>query len=1121
MSWTTAVQTPTSDTKDSNPNMKKMLQGPGIILCALGVIASGIVLMVWIVRSKVEYPSIITSETLTHKPRMDHREYQWAKFSNGLEVLNIQDEQSHSSGFAMAIQAGSFYDPNELKGLAHFCEHMLFLGTEKYPVAGEFDTFLNMYSGSSNAYTSSEVTVYYASLDGKGMSEGLDRFADMFSAPLFDRKYVQKEVHAIDSEHAKNRQSPDWRVLQVMNSLSNSKSPVASFHTGNLETLYAQPKAAGIDPVSGLTKYFHENYCPPRMRFVTFGQASVHVQQKEAFEKFASLSSPQACQAHPQSFAEPKAYLPANLGKYVHISGTQPQGQLWVFFNFRDFTKQYKQGALAYLEHVLAHRGEHSLWYALREELGLAVEVETSADMTSAGTSFWVIFSLTPKGTAHPELVLHALLLYVSKMKAAGVDNELYHSLAKVTKLMWDWSELDDAEEAVQDLAERMTRLPHLDLLKGGYVITQPDPSLVKELLDGLEVSNMNVGFVDPNFKNSSETLKTQTLPFYGVQYTVEDLQTRLATPNSSHESPVQHFLHLLKAVNPAIKHVPRMVLPKAIKHIPQNVNLDFAKAALGNDDFSKVYGAKPEIIVNDAGTKLLWFRQGSMSESPKVTFRTFLRTAGGMADTTARDGLIFSIFSTVLSEELTPKTADLTATGISYGVTVSPRSLDFSFSGFKHNLPQMMHVVLNKFQHGLTHNAPRFHRAVQNLREALEDNSGMPVDYALKDLGILLQKNVHSHDELLQALKDIQFKDVTSAVKQHLSDKKLQLTSFVMGNVQEAEAKDFHQKFEAGLAMNMTLPISKVDILDPVVKPGRRVEIRKHNPRNNDGNHVTVVSILYDVPDIGETALYSVIGKVLSPLVYEELRTTRQLGYVVQGDVSLVSNVIRASVIVQGDVMKPDDVEPLIDWILAKRVPEKLANMTNAEFQTYKESYIKSALEPPLGLSSEVGHYWPLAARGGICPDRALEELTYVREQLKDKKQLMEAWNRLLLPDSDKGTRSRIVVKYFAKNIFDKIPDPPSEEQVRKALEDLNLPSEAVNLAVLENKNALILNQVSSKERGMVVALDGAGYYPAHYKCSKRPKGAKEIFSTTSSTLGRASLIRGSKGHSSLRTSS
>lgn len=315
---------------------------------------------------------------------------------------------------------------------------------------------------------------------------------------------------------------------------------------------------------------------------------------------------------------------------------------------------------------------------------------------------------------------------------------------------------------------------------------------------------------------------------------------------------------------------------------------------------------------------------------------------------------------------------------------------------------------------------------------------------------------------------------------------------------------------------MQTTLAISKLEILDPVVKPGRRVEIRKHNPRVQDSNHVTVVSILYGVPKIGETSTLSIVGQILSPLVYEELRTKRQLGYVVQGDVSMTSNVVRVSVVVQGDVMKPDDVEPLIDWILAKRVPEKLANLTDGEFETYKESYIKGVLEPPLGLSSEVDHYWPLAARGGVCPNRALEELTYVREKLKDKRQLLDAWHRLVQPGADQDPRSRIVVKYFSKSTFNDVPERPSEEKVRQALEDLKLPPAAIELAVLENKNALVLDEASSKARGTILAQDGAGYYPAAYNCQQGPKVPEEIM--TSTKPGHASLIRNAKGHSNLR---
>merc|ERR1719236_103558 len=138
-----------------------------------------------------------------------------------------------------------------------------------------------------------------------------------------------------------------------------------------------------------------------------------------------------------------------------------------------------------------------------------------------------------------------------------------------------------------------------------------------------------------------------------------------------------------------------------------------------------------------------------------------------------------------------------------------------------------MMDVVFKASKKGVSHNAQRFHRIVQNLREGL------------KDLSTLLSKNVHSNPELLKALKDIKLNDVTNAVEQHISNKELQLTSFVMGNVEESEAKSLTQNFEASLDMKTTLPISKVDILDRVVRPGRRVEIRKHNPRPNDTPHL------------------------------------------------------------------------------------------------------------------------------------------------------------------------------------------------------------------------------------------------------------------------------------------
>lgn len=71
--------------------------------------------------------------------------------------------------------SGFMSDPKNLPGLAHFCEHMIFLGTKKYPVENDFTLFLSQNGGSSNAFTNGDQTGYYFDTNADALEPSLDR----------------------------------------------------------------------------------------------------------------------------------------------------------------------------------------------------------------------------------------------------------------------------------------------------------------------------------------------------------------------------------------------------------------------------------------------------------------------------------------------------------------------------------------------------------------------------------------------------------------------------------------------------------------------------------------------------------------------------------------------------------------------------------------------------------------------------------------------------------------------------------------------------------------------------------------------------------------------------------
>ena len=163
---------------------------------------------------------------------------------------------------ALVVGAGSFDDPMEVQGLAHFCEHLTFMGSKKFPIEKELDQFVSQHGGYTNAFTELEYTCYQVELCPAGLPGSLDRLAAFMLAPLLSESSVMREVSAIESEFNQALSSDTSRLAQLQSgTLPNRDHPLARFSWGNMDSIIRHPKAAGIDPLTELRNWFSAHYC--------------------------------------------------------------------------------------------------------------------------------------------------------------------------------------------------------------------------------------------------------------------------------------------------------------------------------------------------------------------------------------------------------------------------------------------------------------------------------------------------------------------------------------------------------------------------------------------------------------------------------------------------------------------------------------------------------------------------------------------------------------------------------------------------------------------------------------------------------------------------------------------
>jgi len=155
-------------------------------------------------------------DTEVIKSMSDTRNYKHITLPNQMQCLLVSDEEADKSAASLDVNVGFALDPKPYFGCAHFLEHMLFQGSEKYPSEKEYFEYMKSNGGMCNAYTWLDNTNYHFECSTQALEGGLDRLAQFFIAPLIGEDNAKREMEAVDSEFNMSQQNDFFRYFHLM-----------------------------------------------------------------------------------------------------------------------------------------------------------------------------------------------------------------------------------------------------------------------------------------------------------------------------------------------------------------------------------------------------------------------------------------------------------------------------------------------------------------------------------------------------------------------------------------------------------------------------------------------------------------------------------------------------------------------------------------------------------------------------------------------------------------------------------------------------------------------------------------------------------------------------------------
>ncbi|HDQ0392413.1 pitrilysin, partial [Escherichia coli] len=510
---------------------------------------------------------------------------------------------------------------------------------------------------------------------------------------------------------------------------------------------------------------------------------------------------------------------------------------------------------------------------------------------------------------ANRDQVVAAIFSYLNLLREKGIDKQYFDELANVLDIDFRYPSITRDMDYVEWLADTMIRVPVEHTLDAVNIADRYDAKAVKERLAMMTPQNARIWYISPKEPHN------KTAYFVDAPYQVDKISAQTFADWQK------------KAADIALS------LPELNPYIP--------------DDFSLIKSEKkydhPELIVDESNLRVVYAPSRYFASEPKADVSLILRNPKAMDS--ARNQVMFALNDYLAGLALDQLSNQASVGGISFSTNAN-NGLMVNANGYTQRLPQLFQALLEGY-FSYTATEDQLEQAKSWYNQMMDSaEKGKAFEQAIMPAQMLSQVPYFSRDERRKILPSITLKEVLAYRDALKSGARPEF--MVIGNMTEAQATTLARDVQKQLGADGSEWCRNKDV---VVDKKQSVIFEKAGNSTDSALAAVFVPTGYD--EYTSSAYSSLLGQIVQPWFYNQLRTEEQLGYAVFAFPMSVGRQWG-----MGFLLQSNDKQPSFLWERYKAffptAEAKLRAMKPDEFAQIQQAVITQMLQAPQTLGEE-----------------------------------------------------------------------------------------------------------------------------------------------------------------------